>query len=223
MFPCAVTPMSGAYPGRHWRSRCSPGSRRSRPGPSPPTRGPGGDVLGCRERRAAMTACQAVAGVVVAKGYLGPAGVCGRGGRLEPAAIARTTPERSWPPSGEGSNPAACWLAVRGRSGACRVTCGACAPVVPAGARRGPGGFDAARTGRPGSRAGAGPLGARPPAAPRFSATGDGAVCRFRLAVSALGGLGGAGRWSAVAASRPGLRKVRLCEGGLVTIPQIRY
>jgi hypothetical protein len=56
-------------------------------------------------------------------------------------------PDRSWPLSGEGSNPAACWLAVRGRSGACRVTCGACAPVVPAGARCGSGGFGAARTG----------------------------------------------------------------------------
>jgi hypothetical protein len=62
--------------------------------------------------------------------------------------------------------------------------------------------------------AGSGPLRCAAAGGARSSASGDGSVCRFRLAVSALGGLGGAGHWSALAASRPGLRKVRLCEGG---------
>ena len=47
-------------------------------------------------------------------------------------------------------NPASCCLAVRGRSGVGRVTCGSCAPVVAVGARRRPGVFrcraDPART-----------------------------------------------------------------------------
>jgi hypothetical protein len=131
-------------------------------------------------------------------------------------------PDRSWPLSGEGSNPAACWLAVRGRSGACRVTCGACAPVVPAGARCGSGGFGAARTGD--HDHGLAPV---PSVRGRRRRPGSPRPGTERSAVSGWpclpGGLGGAGRWSAVAASRPGLRKVRLCEGGLVAIPQIRY
>jgi hypothetical protein len=62
--------------------------------------------------------------------------------------------------------------------------------------------------------AGSGPLrcaaagGARPPRA----VTDRSAVSGWPFLL--WEGLGGAGHWSALAASRPGLRKVRLCEGG---------
>jgi hypothetical protein len=143
--PVRRNALSGAYQRRHWRASCLPGSRLSRPDPSPPTRGPGGDVLGCRERRDAMIAGQAGAGVVVARGAAAQQ-VCGRDGRLKPAVIA--PPDRSWQPSGEGSNPASCYVAVRGRSGAGRVTCGSCTPALTADARQGPGGSGGVRTQR---------------------------------------------------------------------------
>jgi hypothetical protein len=84
--------------------------------------------------------------------------------------------------------------------------------------RRGPGVSDGVRTqcgpGRPRSRPAPVPYGARPPAAlgPPRAVTDRSAVSGWPFLL--WEGLGGAGHWSALAASRPGLRKVRLCEGG---------
>jgi hypothetical protein len=103
-----------------------------------------------------------------------------------------------WPAAAvgvRGSNPALCCLAVPGGSGEGCVTCGCCALVVTAGARRGPGVSGGVRTrrgpGRPRSRAGSGPSGARAPAALGAPRPRTGSVWRARLAVSGLGGLGG--------------------------------
>jgi hypothetical protein len=95
-FPCGVTPCP-APTSRGIGSRCSPGSRLSRPDPSPPTRGPGGDVLGCRARRDGEDRWPGWSECLCRQGRRSPAGVCGRGGRLEPAVIARTTPDRDLP------------------------------------------------------------------------------------------------------------------------------
>jgi hypothetical protein len=136
----------------------------------------------------AMIAGRAGASAVVAKGASAQQ-VCAA------AVAAWSQPSLPAPPLigagsllGEGLNPASCWLAVRGWSGAGRVTCGACPPVVPGPDQGFRCGADPARTRRPRSRAGSGPLCARPPAVPRFSVTRDGAVCRFQLAVSAWEG-----------------------------------
>jgi hypothetical protein len=127
-------------------------------------------------------------------------------------------------PLGEGLDPVPCCFAGRGGSGECCATCASCTPavtLVPTEDQRFPmlHGPSADQGDRDHGRLWS------PPCADacgtRSSATGTGSACRARLAVSALGGLGGAGRWSALAASRSWSGEGLAVLRWLVAIPQI--
>jgi hypothetical protein len=119
---------------------------------------------------------------------------------------------------GEGVDPARCSLAVRGRRGEGRVACGCCAagrgrryPWRTRGSRWR---ADPARTGATRISAGFGPSGVWTPWRSLLPRPG-----RDRPAVPGwpfpgLGGLGGTGRWSAVAASGSGLGRSGWVGGG---------